>query len=36
MIFKTDVHYAHWELTNSLCKAKINPSPPYTDFFIWM
>lgn len=33
MIFKTDVHDAHWELTNSLYQAKLNPSSLYTDFF---
>lgn len=33
MIFKTDVHDAHWEHTNSLYQAKLNPSSFFTAFF---
>lgn len=33
MLFKTDVHDAHQELTNSLYQAKLNPCSFDTAFF---
>lgn len=33
MLFKTDIHDAHRELTNSLHQVKLNPSSFDTAFF---